>query len=667
MDRASAEKRVVELRENINEHNYNYYVLDNPKISDAEYDRMIKELAELEEAYPDLVTSDSPTQRVGGAPARGFSAVRHLTPMLSLSNAFNEQDLRDFDRRVRGGLDGSLVDYVVELKIDGLAVSLLYENGLLIRGATRGDGELGEEITQNLKTINSIPLKLRQFLPLMEVRGEAYMPKKEFARLNEEREEAGEQTFANPRNAAAGSLRQLDSRITASRALDAFMYSLGQVEGFSVEGHMEGLNKLKDLGFKVNPHIRVFSGIDDVIDYCREWTERRHDLPYEIDGMVVKVDSLSRQERLGFTSKSPRWAIAYKFPAEEAETVVRDIFVRVGRTGVLTPTASLKPVKVAGSTVSSATLHNEDIIREKDIRIGDHVVIHKAGDVIPEVIRALPEKRTGTEKVFSIPGQCPVCGTKTHKPEGEVAVRCPNDRCPGRRREGIIHFVSRNAMDIEGMGPSVVTALLGAGIIKDAADLYYLKFEDLAGLERMGKKSSKNLLRAIEKSRSNSLAQLLFALGIRHVGERAGKVLAAEFGSIDRITKASVEEFMAVPEVGPKMAESLAEYFKDPASLELIERLKKAGVNMVDETQQMVDRPLEGSQFVLTGTLAGYSRREAQEVIEKLGGKVTSSVSKKTDYVVAGDDPGSKLDKARTLGVRVLSEEEFEEMVKIPE
>ncbi len=664
MDRASAEKKIRELTDLINEHNYYYYVLDNPKISDAEYDRLMKELLELEEAFPELVSPASPTRRVGGVPAAGFTSLAHYTPMLSLSNAFGEQDLRDFDRRVRGGLAGQPVKYVVELKIDGLAVSLVYRNGVMVRGATRGDGITGEDITQNLRTIKSIPLRLRRPIPLLEVRGEAFLPKREFARLNEEREEAGEPTFANPRNAAAGSLRQLDPRVTAGRALDAFLYGVGQTEGFDAAGHLEGLALLKELGFKVSPYIKAFSHLEGVIRYCREWTDKRHSLPYEIDGLVVKVNDFRQQAVLGATSKSPRWAVAYKFPAEEAETVVRDIFVRVGRTGVLTPTASLKPVKVAGSTVSSATLHNEDIIREKDIRIGDRVVIHKAGDVIPEVIQALPEKRIGAEKTFAMPERCPVCGTGVRRVGGEVAVRCPNDKCPGRAREGIIHFVSRSAMDIEGLGPSVVTALLSAGLVRDAADLYYLRFEDLVNLERMGPKSSGNLLRAIENSKSNSLAQLIFALGLRLVGERAGKILAAHFGTIKLLQAATAEELTAIPEIGPKMADSIAAYFRDPVNLKLLEKLQAAGVNMVQEQPQVGARPLEGKQFVLTGSLSRYTRKEAQDLIEKLGGRVSSSVSKNTDYVLAGEDPGSKYDKAQALGVTIISEAEFEEMIR---
>lgn len=661
MEKKQAAGRIAELREIINEHNYNYYVLDNPKITDAEYDRLINELTALENIYPDLITPDSPTQRVGGTPAQGFQSVRHLAPMLSLGNAFNEQELRDFDRRVRNGLGDRPVEYVVEPKIDGLAVSLLYEDGLFVRGATRGDGEVGEDITQNLKTIASIPLRLREALSLLEVRGEAYMPKKEFARLNEERDESGEPAFANPRNAAAGSLRQLDPRVAANRALDIFLYALGQVEGRKVTTHQAGLEMLKNLGFKVNQHIRNFPDIDGVVAHCQEWADKRHELPYEIDGMVIKVNSLDQQLELGFTSKSPRWATAYKFPAEQAITKVKDIFVSVGRTGVLTPTAVLEPVKVAGSTVSNATLHNEDIIREKDIRIGDTVVIHKAGDVIPEVIRVVTEKRTGDEIPFKMPAACPDCAQPVQRPEGEVAVRCFNEGCPARSREGIIHFVSRDAMDIEGLGPNLVTLLIQRGFIRDAADLYYLddKFDALVNIERMGQKSVQNLLDAISVSKGNSLAQLIFALGIRLVGARAGKILARHFGAMDRLIEAGDEELTAIPEVGPKMAASIVAFFRDNASLALIEKLRRAGVNMIEELPEAEDLPLAGKTFVLTGGLEKFSRKEAQDFIEKLGGKVSSSVSKKTDYVVAGADPGSKYDKARELGITILNEAEF--------
>ncbi len=666
MDRGQAEKRIEELRKQLDEHNYFYYVLDKPKITDAEYDGLMRELTVLEREFPELITPESPTQRVGGQPAKGFDSVRHLAPMLSLSNAFSAHDLLDFDKRVKNGLAGEQPEYVVELKIDGLAISLLYENGRFVRGATRGDGEVGEDITQNLRTIKSIPLRLRNDLNLLEVRGEAYMPKKEFARVNEGREEAGEPVFANPRNAAAGSLRQLDPAVTASRSLDIFLYALGDVRGEDViTTHLAGLNFLKDMGFRVNPKIVKMADINEVIEYINGWTDKRHDLPYDIDGMVVKVNSLDHQLQLGFTSKSPRWAIAFKFPPEQAVTKVKRIYVRVGRTGVLTPTADLEPVKVAGSTISSATLHNEDIIREKDIRVGDTVVIHKAGDVIPEIVEVIREKRTGDEVEFFMPDHCPVCSGEVIKPEGEVATRCINKECPGRGREGLIHFVSRDAMDIEGLGPAVVDQLLSAGLVKDAADFYFLKAEDLIQLERMGKKSVENLLSAIEASKQKDLANLIFALGIRHVGARAGKILAAHFGSMDRLKAATVEELTEVPEIGPKMAESLVAYFKESANLNLIERLETAGVNMTQEVKQVGEQPLAGKVFVLTGALERYSRKDAQDIIEKLGGKVSSSVSKKTDYVLAGADPGSKLDKANALGVAVIDEQEFERLVDI--
>ncbi|MHB8170208.1 MAG: NAD-dependent DNA ligase LigA [Thermincolia bacterium] len=663
MSRQEAEKKINELRESINYHNYQYYVLDRPEITDTQYDQLMRELEHLEQAYPDLITSDSPTQRVGGQPLMGFGTVRHRMPMLSLGNAFNEQDLRDFDRRVKSGLGNEEVEYVVELKIDGLAVSLTYEEGLFIQGATRGDGETGEDITQNLKTIKALPLRLRTDVAALDVRGEAYMPKKEFSRLNEEREEAGEMTFANPRNAAAGSLRQLDSKVTAARSLSTFLYGIGYIEGVEIKTHSQSLELLRELGLPVNPHFKTFSSIEGVIESCHNWTEHRHNLPYEIDGLVIKVNSLRQQQELGFTAKSPRWAIAYKFPAEQAVTQVKDIIVRVGRTGVLTPTAELVPVTVAGSTVSRATLHNEDIIREKDIRIGDTVIIHKAGDVIPEVVEVIKEKRTGRECVFDMPKICPECGTATVRLEGEAAVRCTGLACPAQLREAFIHFVSRDAMNIEGLGPAVVTQLLEAGLIKDVADFYYLDIDELIKLERMGQKSAQNLQEAIEKSKENSLAQLIFALGIRHVGSRAGKLLAKHFGSLDKLMDAPYEEIITVPEIGTKMAESTVQFFKQDDNLRVVEKLKAAGVRMEEEQGEKEEQTLTGLVFVVTGTLEGFGRKEAQEVIEARGGKVSSSVSKKTNYVVVGADPGSKYDKAKELGVPILDEEGFKKLL----
>ncbi|MDN5292861.1 MAG: ligase [Eubacteriales bacterium] len=666
MNREEARKRIEELRREIEHHDYLYYVLDRPEITDAQYDLLMQELARLEAMYPEFITPDSPTQRVGGKPAEGFATVTHRVPMLSLNNAFNEADLRDFDRRVRQLAGGEKVEYVVEPKIDGLAVSLIYENGRFVRGATRGDGEVGEDITANLRTIRSLPLRLRQPVPFLDVRGEVYMPKKEFARLNAEREEAGEPPFANPRNAAAGSVRQLDPRVTAKRELHIFVYAIGLIEGRDVATHWEGLHLLRELGLPVNPHIYLAATIDEVLDYVNGWQEKRHQLPYEIDGMVVKVNSLSLQRAMGSTAKSPRWAIAYKFPPEQALTRVEDIVISVGRTGVLTPTAVLTPVRVAGSTVSRATLHNEDIIRQKDIRIGDTVIIHKAGDVIPEVVEVVKEKRTGAEKEFHMPSRCPACGSEVVRMEGEVAWRCINSSCPAQLQEKIIHFVSRDAMNIEGLGPKLVVQLMRAGLVKDAADLYYLRYEDLVRLERMGPKSARNLLQAIERSKNASLGQLIFALGIRHVGAKAGKVLATAFRSMDRLMTASEEELMAIPEVGPKMAASIVAFFAREENRRLIERLRQAGVRMTEEETAAGDQPLAGKTFVLTGTLSSLTRREAGELIEKLGGKVTNSVSKNTDYVVVGENPGSKYDKALALGITLLTEEEFLAMVGYP-
>ncbi|MEW6065700.1 MAG: NAD-dependent DNA ligase LigA [Bacillota bacterium] len=653
--------RVEELRREINHHNTLYYVLDKPSITDAQYDRLMQELIQLEGAHPELIIPDSPTQRVGGQVQQGFQAVPHRVPMLSLGNAFGEGDLREFDRRVRTLLPGEEVEYVVELKIDGLAVSLWYENGLLVRGATRGDGEYGEDITANLRTVKAIPLRLKEAVPFLEVRGEAYMPKDSFARLNEAREEAGEPLFANPRNAAAGSLRQLDPRVTASRNLSIFMYAIGYLEGADHRSHGAGLAWLKQQGFRVNQQYKVCQDIDQVLDYCEKWQDKRFDLPYAIDGLVIKVNSLDQQQRLGATLKSPRWAIAYKFPAEQAVSTIKNIILRVGRTGVLTPTAILEPVKLAGTTVTKATLHNEDIIRQKDIRIGDKALVQKAGDIIPEVVQVFPEQRTGEEIIFTMPATCPECDAPVVRLPGEAAHRCTNQNCPAVSREGVIHFVSRGAMDIVGLGESIVTQLIRAGLVKDPADLYDLRYEDLIKLERMGARSSQNLLNAIEASKNNSLARLLFALGIRHVGERAAKILAQQFGSMQALMAATVDDLTVIPEIGPKIAESVVDYFSRQENRRLVERLADAGVNLQEEQGQPdpTGQPLAGKTFVVTGTLEAFSRQAAQEAIEKLGGKVAGSVSKKTDYVVVGENPGSKYDKARQLGIPILKEEEF--------
>lgn len=660
MDRNEAAKKVQQLRDEINQYNYEYHVLDNPTVSDQVYDQKMKELIELEEQFPDLVTDDSPTQRVGGTPLDKFEKVNHTVPMLSLSNAFSEEDLRDFDRRVREHVTRDF-KYVCELKIDGLAVSLRYENGKFVQGATRGDGRTGEDITQNLKTIKSIPLTIKNN-ETIEVRGEAYMPKKSFIALNEKRKEEGLELFANPRNAAAGSLRQLDPKIAASRNLNIFIYSVGEWEAESISTHSERLAYLRELGFKTNPETRTFQTIEEVIEFTKEWTVKRNELDYEIDGIVIKVDEIELQEQLGFTARSPRWAMAYKFPAEEAVTKLRGIELSVGRTGVITPTALLEPVQVAGTTVQRASLHNEDLIIEKDIRINDTVVIKKAGDIIPEVVRVIFEERTGEEKEYRFPEHCPECDTKLEKLEGEVAWRCVNPNCPAQIKEGLIHFVSRGAMNIDGLGEKVVEQLFDHKLIQTIADLYKLKYEDLIELERMGDKSVTNLLNAINASKENSLERLLFGLGIRYVGSKAATTLAAHYKTMDALMEATEEELKTVPEIGEKMAESIATYFNKPQVKQLIEELKVLGLNMtylgatevVDE-----DSVFFGKTIVLTGKLHSLSRSEAKEKIEALGGKVTGSVSKKTDIVIAGEDAGSKLDKAKELNIEIWDEEQL--------
>ncbi|MEK5271337.1 NAD-dependent DNA ligase LigA [Aeribacillus sp. FSL K6-8394] len=658
MDKRTAENRVKELHKLLNQYNYEYHVLDNPSVPDAKYDRLMRELIELEEKYPELKTPDSPSQRVGGAVLDAFRKVAHRVPMLSLANAFNEQDLRDFDRRVRQAVGD--VEYVVELKIDGLAVSLRYENGLFVQGSTRGDGTTGEDITENLKTIRSIPLRLKKNLS-MEVRGEAFMPKASFEKLNEERIAKGEVPFANPRNAAAGSLRQLDPKIAAKRNLDIFVYNIAELGDTGVSSHSEALDLLDELGFKTNRERRKCKNIDEVIELLDQLLEKRSQLPYDIDGVVIKVDSLRQQEALGATAKSPRWAIAYKFPAEEVVTKLLDIELAVGRTGVITPTAILEPVKVAGTTVKRASLHNEDLIREKDIKLGDFVVVKKAGDIIPEIVNVLVDRRTGNEQDFRMPSHCPECNSELVRLEGEVALRCINPKCPAQIREGLIHFVSRNAMNIEGLGERVITQLFKEGLIQDVADLYKLTKPQLLQLERMGEKSTDNLLHAIERSKENSLERLLFGLGIRYVGEKAAKILAEHFETMERLQSATREQLINIPEIGEKMADSIATFFEQPEVKELIEELKSFGVNMTYKGPKRTnsdegDSYFAGKTIVLTGKLAEMSRNEAKEQIEARGGKVTGSVSKKTDLVIAGEDAGSKLAKARELNIEVWDE-----------
>lgn len=660
MTREHAIEQIQKLRAVIQEHNYKYHVLDQPSISDFEYDKMMQELKALEAEYPDLITPDSPTQRVGGQVLEGFEKVAHQAPMLSLANAFGPDDLRDFDKRVRSIIPSHSYNYMAELKIDGLAVSLIFENGVFVRGATRGDGEVGEDITVNLKTIKSIPLVLPKPIDI-EVRGEAYLPKREFERINQERDLAGEALFANPRNAAAGSLRQLDPRIVAKRNLAVFTYAIGSLEGVTVETHADGLDLLAELGFKVNPERRLLPDIEAVIEFIESWTaERRAGLPYDIDGIVIKVNQTKLYPQLGTTAKSPRWAIAYKFAAEQAETVLRDITVNVGRTGAVTPTALLDPVKLAGTTVSRATLHNEDIIRELDVMLGDTVVVQKAGDIIPEILRVVKEKRTGDERPFLMPTHCPECEAELIRFEGEVALRCINPQCPAHNREGIIHFVSRDAMNIDGLGEQIVTQLFENKLVQDPSDLYYLTMDNLLPLERMGQKSAQNLLASIEKSKSNSLERLIFGLGIRFIGEKAAKLLADHFETLDRLMEASVDELITVPEIGPKMAESVVEYFQQESAHRVIEKLRQAGVNFTYQRPLTIvseDSPFAGKTFVLTGTLETLDRKEAGRLIELRGGKITGSVSKNTDYVIAGEKAGSKLDKARELGVQVLDEQ----------
>jgi DNA ligase (NAD+) len=664
MDLPIAEKKIDELRHRLNQYNYEYHVLDQPTIPDAEYDRLLKELIKLEEAFPELITPDSPSQRVGGQVLDLFTKVRHESPMLSLSNAFNENDLRDFDRRVRQGV-GDEFSYVCELKIDGLAVSLKYENGLFIQGSTRGDGTIGEDITSNLKTIRSIPLRLLEPITI-EVRGEAFMPKSSFARLNEVKEENGEEPFANPRNAAAGSLRQLDPQIAAERQLDIFLYAIVNMGETNLLFHSEGLNWLDSVGFKTNKERKSCATIEEVLAFIEGWAEKRPHLAYEIDGIVIKVDSLAQQEELGTTVKSPRWAIAYKFPAEEVETTLLDIELNVGRTGVITPTAVLTPVKVAGSTVQRATLHNEDLIREKDIRIGDQVLIKKAGDIIPEVVQVLVESRTGKEMEFSMPTHCPECNSELVRLEGEVAVRCINPKCPAQIREGLIHFVSRTAMNIDGLGEKVVSQLFAENLIQDVAGLYRLTREQLLELERMGEKSVSNLLAAIEASKGNSLEKLLFGLGIRHVGAKAAKTLAQHFEHMDRMVCATREELTSINEIGEKMADSIVTFFEQEEVLGLLNELNEMGINMIYTGPKLVtsdqsDSFFTGKTIVLTGKLSQLTRNEAKDKIESLGGNVSGSVSKKTDLVVAGEDAGSKLKKAEELGIDVWNEERLVE------
>ena len=664
-DLAEAEK----LRREIRHNEYLYYVLDAPEITDAEYDRMMVRLRELEARYPDSVPADSPTQRVGGRASSQFTEVRHLEPLLSLGNVFSAEELRAFDERVRSGLPaGSKVEYVMEPKIDGLACSLIYENGKLVRAATRGDGVVGENVTANVRTIRSIPLTLKvpegEAVPeLLDVRGEVYMPRQAFMRLNEQRAERGESEFANPRNAAAGSLRQLDPQVTASRSLSFFAYYL--VGEGAQPKHSESLALLARYGFKVSENYKVVENIDEAIKYIGDFNELRQGLSYDTDGAVIKVNDVYQQRILGATGKDPRWATAYKYPPEQAETTLEDIDWRVGRTGVLTPTAVLTPVKLSGSVISRATLHNEDFIRAKDIRIGDRVVINKAGEIIPEVLRVVVEKRTGDEKEVEIPSLCPECGWRVERQGEEAAIRCTNPHCPALGREGLIHFVSRDAMNIDGCGPSVINALLDAGLVRDAADLYSLRKDDLLKLERMGEKSADNLLAALAESKKNELDKLLFALGIRHVGAKVARILATEFGSMEKLQQAQPEELAQIRDIGDKIEESAVTWLNVPANIDLVERLAAAGLTMTfTPPASQEDNPFFGKTLVFTGTMPTLGRAEAKTMAQDVGAKVSGSVSKKTDYVIAGAEAGSKLEKAQQLGVTVIDEAEFLHLLK---
>jgi DNA ligase (NAD+) len=670
MNKDQAQKRIAKLREEIHYHNYRYYALDDPVVSDSEYDRLMRELENLEREFPGLISPDSPTQRVGTAPLEKFEEVRHSLPMLSLANAFEEEEVREFDARVKRFLKTDEdIEYCAELKMDGAAVELVYDGGYFTIGSTRGDGIIGENVTQNLKTIRTVPLRLNS-LPeepvpgRLEVRGEVYLPTEPFEKLNRQREKEGEPTFANPRNAAAGSLRQLDSAITRRRPLDFFAYGVGQVVGASFETHWDILDALNRWGFKINARRRRCRQIGAAIEFCRQMDEQREKLPYEIDGVVIKVNSLRLQESLGTIARSPRWAIAFKFKPKQVATRIRDIIVQVGRTGALTPTAVMDPVRVGGVEVSRATLHNQDEIDRKDVRIGDTVVIQRAGDVIPEVVRVVPEKRTGLEKIFRIPDRCPVCGSEVDKPEGEAVARCTGVSCPAQLKETIVHFASREAMNIEGLGDKIIDQLVERKLIQDYADLYALTLDDLLTLERMGPKLAGNILGAIQGSKKTTLERLIYALGIRQVGETLAKLLARnrETGGLEELSRASAETLQNIKGVGPEKAKSVYKFFQQKSNQRVIRKLLESGIEYPPRPETQKGK-WEGRTFVFTGSLKTLSRSEAEARVEALGGKAVSAVSKKTDYLVAGEDSGSKYEKARALGVRILSEEEFFELL----
>ncbi|HEY0324067.1 MAG TPA: NAD-dependent DNA ligase LigA [Pyrinomonadaceae bacterium] len=667
--RQSVEREIIGLREDLRRHEELYYVHDNPEISDMEFDARLARLIELEELHPELVTPDSPTQRVSGRPAEGFAEHVHRRPMLSLDNSYNIEDLRAFDERCRKLADGRPFEYVAELKIDGLSISLTYENGVLVRGVTRGDGRRGEDVTQNVRTIRSIPLKLKATTEKVEaeveVRGEAYLPRAVFERINQERDEEGQPRFANPRNAAAGTIRQLDPKIVAARRLEMFPYDCLAGERKPFAAHWQSFEWLERAGFRTNPHRALCASIEEVIDFCNQMELKRDDLDYEIDGVVVKVNSTALQDEFGATSKAPRWAIAYKYPARQATTQVLSVVVQVGRTGALTPVANLQPVLLAGTTVSRATLHNEDEIKRLDLHIGDWVLIEKSGEIIPKVLKVIESRRTGQEQPFEMPKHCPVCGGLVVRPEGEVVSRCVAADCPAQLKQNILHFASRRAMRIEGLGEALVEQLVETKLVRDVADLYRLKLEQVAALERKAEKSASNLIAQIEASKARDLPQLLYALGIRHVGERTAGLLARQFRSLERLSRATVEEIDDIHEIGLTVAESVRDWFDDSGNLELCARLRKAGVKT--EMEELPDagasEAFAGKQFVLTGRLETMTRDEARALIEARGGRITSTVSKKTDYVVAGEEAGSKLDKAQALGLRVIDEAQLKELL----
>lgn len=666
MSKDKARREIGDLQEAIEGHDRLYYIENKPRISDQEYDLLMRRLKDLEAEYPDLVMPNSPTQRVGGKPIKGFKTVKHTVPMLSMDNTYSADELKEFDKRVRKNLPGQKVEYVVELKIDGASVSLLYKDGRLEVGATRGDGVNGDDVTHSVKTIKSVPLHIQGDSGIpesMEVRGEIFMSYTAFGRLNKDARENGLEPFANPRNAAAGSLKLLDPNIVAKRQLDIFVYGVGHVGGAGFKTQTEVLSFLKEKHFKVNPERSRFDKIEDVIKYCNRWEKMKEDIDYHIDGMVIKVDSFEQQRALGVTTKSPRWLISYKFPAERVSTKLLDIKVQVGRTGALTPVALLEPVHASGTTVSRSTLHNFDEIRRLDVRIGDTVIIEKSGEIIPKVIKVVKEKRTGNEKSFKVPVKCPVCGSKVVKDEGEVALRCENVSCPALLKNSVFHFASRNAMDIEGLGDALVNQLVDKNMIRDYGDLYYLTADKLEALERMAKKSAQNLIDGIEKSKDNPLSRLIFALGIRHVGVHAAWVLAQRLSSIENIAKQTVEDLTRIHEIGDVMAASIYNFFREKANKVVLKKLQDAGVRMKEAAKKTKSSKLEGKTIVVTGTLSSYSRGEIELLIRQLGGSASSSVSKKTDFLLAGDLAGSKLDKARKLGVKVISEDDFKKLI----